>query len=257
MNKRKIMALCLVVCLLAIAVVGGTLAYFTDTAAAKNVMVIGNVTIEQNELQRDENGQLTDFVQNKKLYPAVYENVYDDGTITDEKYGTFPIWDKSINNEVDKFISVTNTGSEPAYVRTVLAFETELVESDSGTENLFDVYIQTYSNAEYLLNQYITLNGEPYQLMVCVYEDPLAAGQTTAPSLKQFFLMHNAGNEVTDLFGDEYTILAVSQAVQTTGFEPELDANGNVAKTAAEVALDTAFGEVNAANAAAWFEAIS
>jgi len=42
--KKKIIALCLVVCLLAIAVIGGTLAYFTDTDTATNVITVGNVT---------------------------------------------------------------------------------------------------------------------------------------------------------------------------------------------------------------------
>ena len=42
--KKKIIALCLVVCLLAIAVIGGTLAYFTDTDTATNVITVGKVT---------------------------------------------------------------------------------------------------------------------------------------------------------------------------------------------------------------------
>ena len=45
-----------------------------------------------------------------------------------------------------------------------------------------------------------------------------------------------------DLFGNEYTILALSQAVQTDGFED------------AETALDTAFGVVDATNCAEWFK---
>ena len=42
--KKKIIALCLVVCLLAIAVIGGTLAYFTDTDEQTNVVTVGNVS---------------------------------------------------------------------------------------------------------------------------------------------------------------------------------------------------------------------
>ena len=51
MNKKKIMALCLIVCLLATAVVGGTLAYFTDTMEATNVITVGNVDAELYESQ--------------------------------------------------------------------------------------------------------------------------------------------------------------------------------------------------------------
>ena len=51
MNKKKILALALIVCLLATAVVGGTLAYFTDTKAATNVVTVGNVSAELYESQ--------------------------------------------------------------------------------------------------------------------------------------------------------------------------------------------------------------
>lgn len=49
--KKKITALCLCVALLAIAVVGASLAYFTDTDNAKNTFTVGNVKIELLESQ--------------------------------------------------------------------------------------------------------------------------------------------------------------------------------------------------------------
>ena len=47
--KKKITALCLVVALLALMLVGGTLAYFTDTDEATNTFTMGNVAIELTE----------------------------------------------------------------------------------------------------------------------------------------------------------------------------------------------------------------
>ena len=44
--KKKITAICLCVALLAIAIVGATLAYFTDTKAATNTFTVGNVKID-------------------------------------------------------------------------------------------------------------------------------------------------------------------------------------------------------------------
>ena len=38
--KKKIMAVCLTVCLAAVAVIGGTLAYFTDKDEAENVFTV-------------------------------------------------------------------------------------------------------------------------------------------------------------------------------------------------------------------------
>lgn len=47
--KKKIISLCLVICLLAVAVVGGTMAYFTDTDEATNVFTVGNIDISLEE----------------------------------------------------------------------------------------------------------------------------------------------------------------------------------------------------------------
>ena len=47
--KKKIIAVCLIVALAAIAVVGGTLAWFTDTDDATNTFTVGNVDITLTE----------------------------------------------------------------------------------------------------------------------------------------------------------------------------------------------------------------
>ena len=68
--KKKLTAIFLCVALVAIAIVGASLAYFTDTDQATNTFAVGNVKIELIEQQRGENG-LVPFEQNKKLYPIV------------------------------------------------------------------------------------------------------------------------------------------------------------------------------------------
>ena len=47
--KKKLVAMCMVVCLSAIAIVGGTLAYFTDDEEATNTFTVGNVDITLTE----------------------------------------------------------------------------------------------------------------------------------------------------------------------------------------------------------------
>ena len=63
MNKKKILALCLIVCLLATAVVGGTLAYFTDTEDATNTFTMGKVdiTLEEPNYTPSADGKLKVF----------------------------------------------------------------------------------------------------------------------------------------------------------------------------------------------------
>ena len=71
--KKKLTAIFLCVALVAIAIVGASLAYFTDTDEATNTFAVGNVKIDLIEQQRaaDEEGNKTtnleDFKQNKKL----------------------------------------------------------------------------------------------------------------------------------------------------------------------------------------------
>ena len=118
--KKKITAIFLCVALVAIAIVGASLAYFTDTKSATNTFTVGNVKIELIEQQRGENG-LEPFKQNKKLYPIV-------GSAQGEKdeYG-MPI----AKNYVDKMVTIKNTGSEKAYIRAYFAIPSAL---DDGYE---------------------------------------------------------------------------------------------------------------------------
>lgn len=54
--KKKLLAMCMVVCLSAVAVVGGTMAYFTDSADKTNTFTVGNVNIDLTEPKWDEQG---------------------------------------------------------------------------------------------------------------------------------------------------------------------------------------------------------
>ena len=56
--KKKVTALCLCVALLAVAVVGASLAYFTDTKSATNTFTVGNVKIDliESKLHRQGSG---------------------------------------------------------------------------------------------------------------------------------------------------------------------------------------------------------
>lgn len=118
--KKKITAIFLCVALVAIAVVGASLAYFTDTDEATNTFAVGNVKIKLIEQQRGENG-LVPFEQNKKLYPIV-------GSAQGEKDA---LGMPTAKNYVDKMVTIENTGSEKAYIRAYFAIPSAL---DDGYE---------------------------------------------------------------------------------------------------------------------------
>lgn len=115
MTKKKIITLALAAVLVVMSVAGATFAYLTDTDDADNVFTVGSVKIELSEEQRGEKG-LEDFDQNKKLYPIV-------GSAQGEldEYN-MPV----AKNYVDKIVTVTNTGSEDAYVRVYFAIPSAL-----------------------------------------------------------------------------------------------------------------------------------
>ena len=263
--KNKILAIALVVCIAVTAIAGATLAYLQDADKDVNVMTLGNVKIVQNETKRDG----TAYEDGLKLYPAVPtsgQGLYKDNTITDtDGTSDVDIWDTSINNEIDKFVSVTNEGTEDAYVRTILLFETVRSYKENDTTYWVDLHDEFFlingdydylvldpennpnANADETKFTYVPIGDKEYVIAVKTYEEALAPKATTTASLRQFALTWDAGNEVYDFFGPEYEILALSQAVQVAGFDT-LDVTNK-----AENALNTAFGEVTAENVIKWF----
>ena len=81
--KKKLTAIALVVALLAVAVIGGTLAYFTDTTeTAENTFTVGNVKIELTEPNWEGSGS----VDAPEVYPG--EKLAKDPTV--ENIGANP-----------------------------------------------------------------------------------------------------------------------------------------------------------------------
>ena len=117
--KKKIMAMCLVIAMAATAVIGGTLAYFTDTDAETNVFTMGGVEIDLIENEFDKEGALVDYVnENKNLMP---------GTQT--------------QNKLDKIVSIKNTGDSNAYVwyEWLIPAALDSVEGDTGLTNVLHI----------------------------------------------------------------------------------------------------------------------
>ncbi len=259
---KKITAILLVVALVAVAIAGSTMAYFTDEAGAVNVATVGNVKIAQHEYQRADGvthnageagkgngikkGDLIPYIQGRPLFPAVpANNLPTDYTAEatdlffwgDYVYsGTAGngLWnDDKLANVHDKMVFVENTGKSDLYFRTIIAFECpEGMEYSEGADKEFMMNINGSSRYDWEEIGYTVIDGVRYLLEVATYLTPLEPGNTAHPSLLQVVMTHNATNEDAALLGDTYEILVFSQAVQTAGFAD------------AEIALNTAFGEI-------------
>lgn len=93
--KKKIMAVCLCVMLMAIAVVGTSLAYFTDAKTAKNTFTMGNVEIELDEADVNNPGK----------------------RVTENEYEVYP------GLTVTKDPTVHNVGANDAYIRATVTVQ--------------------------------------------------------------------------------------------------------------------------------------
>ncbi len=280
MKKFLLMALSVVT--VAALAITGTIAWFQDDDSDVNVMTVGNVHIDQHEYQRviengtykiDENNSyvLEDFTNDKALMPTT--SLKADGTVNNfgagdyaptrvdmtqvDSYGTMQVFENA--NAQDKFVTVENTGSTDAYVRTLVAFELgDVAEAD------FENYIRVSSRATTDANNFnqpwlfndvgvIEIDGNNYALVEYIYHGAklsdgsfrhkngvLPAGDTSYPNLCQVYMTAAATNEIVDaLDGNDsgtYDILVVSQAVQAAGFAD------------AETALNAGFGDITTTN---------
>jgi len=267
MAKKRTLTLVLSLALLIAVTVGGTLAYLQDTDSDVNVMTLGNVDIEQHEWQRAENvahigtakeDDLVPFKDGNPLYPAVPtgENPYTAEPTELFYWGEYVsaegagngLWnDDKLSNVVDKIVTVENTGKSPAYYRTLIAFECPVgMEYSEGSDKEFMMNVNGNQRFDWeKLNDYIEVDGTRYLVMVATYNEVLAPDEISRPSLLQVVLTHNATNEDMELLGEDYTILVLSQAVQTAGFDN------------AKQALEAGFPGADDANVVAgWFDGV-
>ena len=251
--KKRIVTIALVIALLA-PCVAGTYAYLNDTDAAKNVMTVGDVKIEQKE-HKLVDGALVELGESPimQLFPVIYTGSGNyptadvewhlgeqytnldtsDGTALMDRWTT--LWDEP--NVVDKLISVTNTGDHGAYVRTVIALPAEV-----------DPYIvlnrtagKTWAEAKIDGVEY---DGDIYNIVIYTYiraDGILEPEQSTGPNVMQVLLTNDVDNDtISDKYDEGINILALTQAVQAAGF------------TSADQALNAAFGDLSKTNIAAW-----
>jgi len=223
-TKKKVFTLMLVIMLLSIAIVGGSLAWFTAEDETTNTFTVGSIKIEQAE--KDQNGD--PFQQGQILMPVVNK----DNPSADPNY-------------IHKVVTVTNTGHNPAYIRTFIAVDSRIADYiylvlNQGTASGW-VRGENYTT---------TINEATYKVLSFTYTEKLAKGATTPELLKGVYLgaqvdvQENADGVLvfchkkadgTFAYSDydvsnPVQVLVATQAVQAEGFSD------------AATALEQAFG---------------
>ena len=196
MTKKKLAAISTAVILIVMTVIGASMAYLTDTKNADNTFTVGNVKIELIEQQRGENG-LEAFSQSKKLLPIV-------GSAQGEKdeYGM-----PTAKNYVDKIVTVKNTGSEDAYIRTYFAIPSALDDGyetfnaslnvlhfNFGNKIVDGHAVSTYGSDWIWMHDgnwnyfETTINGIMYNVYFADYKTAVPANATTSPFVQGVYL---------------------------------------------------------------------
>ena len=191
--KKKLIAISLVVAMLAVAIVGGSLAYFTDTDEETNTFTAGGVKIDLIEQEVGANG-LQPFTQNQVLMPIV-------GSAQGDKdaFGQ-PV----AENYVDKIVTIKNTGKSGAYVRAYFAIPSALddgYETFNAGANILHFNYGNKDGASTYGNQWIwkqdngkwkyfetTIDGVSYNVYYADYYQVLPAGETTEQFVSGVYL---------------------------------------------------------------------
>lgn len=235
--KKKILSLCLVAALIAVAVVGSTLAYFTDTDQAVNVFTMGNVDIM---LREDNDAGIADaeyrsWVTKQLLQPSI---------------------------TIEKDVWVENIGNNPAYVRVGVLVPADLEPMlEMGWVNT-DTWKYSVDTAGNEAKAYAAeVDGVEYVGYTLTYNGALEGKTGVTPDLLTSVMLKDAVTCETLANGDiryklvengeTYTyatdaaglasILIYAEAGQTTGNYG--DDTNRKAWTTADEALNVMFGE--------------
>lgn len=206
--KKKITAICLCIALVAIAVVGATLAYFTDTKTATNTFTMGDVKIKLDETN---------------------VNDLDGDRVTSNEYNVYP------GAVVTKDPIVHNTGKNGAYIRAIVTVENGMNWLGLYNDNVWTAPQEDAFNA--LINNTL---GEHWELVDIAYDmsgpdhptsdfvatlkytKVLDAGADTSAMFSQIaFPAKMTENDVTTRIAQNgnFGINVVAQAMQADGFD--------------------------------------
>ena len=217
--KKKIISLCLVVALGATAVIGGTLAYFTDKDEATNTFTVGNVDIvlDEAEVERVEDKWVPG---NERVQENEYKDIFPGATLPK---------DPTVHNE----------GSYGAYVRVKVTVANGMVllplyaENDTLTDDLYDdcfmAMIDNTLGEGWEITDGITaaeameavMNGETDTTFEITYKSELASKADTTPVFEKIVIGADWDQDdmrLTSIQKTGFQVNVVAEAIQADGF---------------------------------------
>lgn len=205
--KKKLTAVALIVCMLAIMLVGASLAYFTDTDEAANTFTMGNIDITLDEAAVERVGD--EWVKNNdRVHENTYESIYPGAVLPKDP-------------------TVHNVGSYGAFVRAKITVDfnklagmqadKELFNGEAEDEdliNILNIDTENWTFVEYAVDFATRTVTYTYN-----YKTELAADADTTPVFTQVSIPGALTNEVVTAYGlGEFEINVIAEAIQADGF---------------------------------------
>lgn len=189
--KKKLTAIALVVALLAVAVIGGTLAYFTDTDNADNVFTTGKVDITLVENFDEENAKLLPGSQTKNAVQKEVSIKLEDGS--EDSY----VWyEWLIPSALDSTDGSTGTNNI-IHVNSYGATWDKYRESYAGEDGALPIEKTWDHDPEVELGiadgpqgyfRTEVIDGVKYNVYVVLYHGKLSAGEETTKAMSQVYM---------------------------------------------------------------------
>ena len=203
--KKKILALCLVVALLATAIAGATLAYFTsETEVATNTFTVGNIEIKLDEAEVDDKGIA----------------IPDGDRVLENDYHLYP----GMTYDKDPTVTVLK-GSEKCYVRAFVTINNqEALDNVSYGAVALDTILTGFDGTKWEY-QDSTVEGDvrTYEFWYYDIVDAGAAEQKLEPLFKNIVIPEGINNaDMQALNNLEITVYA--HAMQAEGMADAVDA---------------------------------
>ena len=242
--KKKLTVIFLCVALAAIAIVGASLAYFTDTKSAKNTFTVGNVKIDllESSLHRENAGVANGATSTSELWSDVAKE--GSGNTSKYKAGDTFYTDAQIEanaaeykcekeqlipgRSYHKMPYVKNVGSNDAYIRIRVMIpanlDTAVLNSSMYTSTAMDKeFTMAYDNSGT-----VERDGVKYNVYTFTRVDPLAPNEMTYWNVWGTIHMDTevTSAQIKVLFGENgpypngvFPVLVEADAIQSEGFD--------------------------------------
>lgn len=244
MKKKTILVAAIAVMLVAALVVGGTLAYFTDTKSATNTFTVGNVDIEllESSLHRENAGIANGATSDSELWSDVAKE--GSNNTSPYKAGDTFYTDAQIKANAEKYTCdnvklnpgeyyhkmpyVVNTGKNDAYIRIRVmipaALDTAILNSSMYTTTALNnkEFTKAYDNTGAVVR-----DGVKYNVYTFTRIDPLKAGEMTYWNVWGTIHMDPGvtNEEIANLLPNgTFNVLVEADAIQADGFANATDA---------------------------------